>query len=91
VLTTSKANDTTAQWVSLFAFYRSPCHVLLAILSQQFPPPNNIDICGSQNFSSGLKINDNHLVMNFPDIITINTGSAANKLCHINLFSDSYS
>jgi hypothetical protein len=55
--------------------------VLPAILAQLLSLHNHLSICGCQDFASVLATHDNHLVMNFPDIITALLGSVTTKLC----------
>jgi len=69
---------TAVGWASLFPCYRSlmfcfqPSH-------HKFFPPQNLNVCGSQNFVSVLQIVYNCFVLNFPYIITIDVGSLVMK------------
>lgn len=59
---------------------KSPCPMLPTTTSQLFPPHDRVEICGHQDSAPGLEPDDNHSVMNSPDIITISIYLLVTKL-----------
>lgn len=64
----------------LFPADISPCPVLLSILSQLFPPHNQLSILCREDIVSVLETDDNRSATNFPDIITISSFYLVMKL-----------
>ena len=59
---------------------KSTCPMLSTTTSQLFPPHEYGEICGHQDPAPGLEPDDNHSVMNSPDIITISIYFLVTKL-----------